>query len=59
MSWWQLGGVAVRALAPQFLALVLLNALFLVLLFWFVDGRARHTAALIAQLMASCPELRH
>ena len=56
MSWRQVSEATVRALAPQFLALVLLNALFLGVLFWFVDARARHTAALLNQLLASCLE---
>jgi hypothetical protein len=27
-------------------------------LFWFVDARARHTAAIINQLMAGCIQMR-
>ena len=49
----KLAGQVTHGLGPQ-LALILVNILFLAALFWFVDGRARHTAALINQLLATC-----
>jgi len=45
-------------LGPQFLSLVIVNVLVLGILFWFVDARAKHTAHIMDQLMASCPQLR-
>ncbi len=44
----------VSALPPQFLALVVINVLFLGGLFWFVDARATHTAAVLNQLLSAC-----
>ncbi len=54
----KLGSQVVHSLAPQFLALLLINAVFLGVLFWFVDARARHTAQLINQLLAGCLQMR-
>jgi len=51
------GGLSLK-LGPQYLALILVNVLILGALFWFTDARARHTAHLMDQLMASCPQLR-
>jgi len=45
-------------LGPQFLTLVVINALVLGALFWFVDARAKHTMRVMDQLMASCPQAR-
>jgi hypothetical protein len=50
----RLGSAVVHSLAPQFLALLLINAVFVGCLFWFVDARARHTVALVNQLLAAC-----
>ena len=55
----KLAGQVTHGLGPQFLALILVNILFLAALFWFVDGRARHTAALINQLLATCLQQLH
>jgi hypothetical protein len=44
----------VSALPPQFLALVIVNVLFLGALFWFVDARAKHTADVLNQLLQAC-----
>jgi len=44
----------VNALAPQFLALIILNALFFGAMFWYVDARARHSVDIINQLLLSC-----
>lgn len=44
----------VRSLAPQFLALVIVNVIFLAALFWFVDARAEHTASVLNQLLSAC-----
>ena len=44
----------VSALPPQFLALLLINAMALGLLFWFVDARAKHTAQVLNQLLTAC-----
>ena len=49
-----LGSQLVRSLAPQFLALVILNVLILAGLGWFIDARARHTAAVLNQLLTAC-----
>jgi hypothetical protein len=54
----KLGSAVVHSLAPQFLALILINGFVLAALFWFVDGRARHTAAIISQLLAGCIQMR-
>jgi len=50
----KLGSAVVNSLAPQFLALILLNVLMLGLLYWFIDGRARHTAELLQRLLTAC-----
>ena len=50
----KLGSAVVHSLAPQFLALLLINGLMLAALFWFVDARARHTVAIVNQLLAAC-----
>ena len=50
----KLGHGVVNALSPNFLALILINVLFLGTLYWFVDGRARHTAELLQQMMSVC-----
>lgn len=44
----------VSALPPQFLALVIINALVVGGLIWFVDARAKHTAAVLNQLLQAC-----
>jgi hypothetical protein len=50
----KLGSAVVEALTPNFLALLLINALFLGLLYWFVDARARHTVELVNRLLETC-----
>jgi hypothetical protein len=50
----KLGGQAAHTLGPQFLALILVNILFLGILFWFVDARARHTADVLNRLLHAC-----
>jgi hypothetical protein len=51
----KLGSQIVHSIGPpQFIALILLNVIFIGMLFWFVDGRARHTAEMISQLMSKC-----
>ena len=50
----KLGNTIVEALTPQFLALLLLNCIFIGVLFWFVSGRAEHTTQIINQLMQEC-----
>lgn len=50
----KLGTAVVTSLAPQFLALIMLNVVMLGLLYWFVDSRARHTAEILQQLLVSC-----
>jgi hypothetical protein len=44
----------VRALAPQFLALIVLNTMVFGAFFWYADARARHTMDIINQLLLSC-----
>jgi hypothetical protein len=50
----RLGSQVIHGLSPQFLALIVINALFIGVLFWFVDARARHSVAVIQQLLTSC-----
>jgi hypothetical protein len=50
----KLGHGVVNALSPNFLALILINVLFLGSLYWFVDARARHTAELVEKLLSAC-----
>ncbi len=50
----KLGQSVVHGLAPQFLALIIVNVLFLAGLFWFVDARATHTASVLDQLLRAC-----
>jgi hypothetical protein len=50
----RLGSQVIHGLSPQFLALIIINALFIGVLFWFVDARARHSVAVIQQLLTSC-----
>jgi hypothetical protein len=45
---------AISVLTPQFLAVIILNIIFIGILFWFVDARAIHTAAVMQQLMDAC-----
>jgi hypothetical protein len=45
---------AISALTPQFLAVIILNILFIGILFWFVDQRAQHSMAVINQLLHAC-----
>lgn len=45
---------AIRAMTPQLLALVILNILFIGILFWFLDARAQHSMAVINQLLHAC-----
>ena len=44
----------IAELPSQFLALIIVNAVFLIGLFWFVDARANHTAAVLNQLLQAC-----
>lgn len=44
----------IRTLPPAFLLLFLINALFLAVLFWYVDARGKHAAEIIQQLLQSC-----
>ena len=48
------GTQIVHNLTPQLLALILLNILFIGLLFWFIGARADHTTAVMQQLLDSC-----
>ena len=57
-GWFQLGAHVVRALAPQFLALLVVNVLFLMALWWFVDARAVHSMEVINRLLNACLEHR-
>jgi hypothetical protein len=50
----KLGSAVVHSLGPAFLALLLVNALVLGLLFWFIDARAQHTVTIVNQLLAAC-----
>ena len=53
-SGFKLGGQVITHLLPQFLALVIVNALFLCAFVWFVDRRAQHSVEVIQQLLRSC-----
>jgi hypothetical protein len=48
------GSQVVSSLQPQFLALILVNVMFMAAFVWFVDGRARHTVEIIQALLESC-----
>lgn len=50
----KLGNTVVRSLAPQFLALVLINVMFMGVFVWYLDTRANHAAEVIRQLLAAC-----
>lgn len=50
----KLGNSVVASLAPNFLALLIMNAIVLGFLYWFVDARARYTVELVNKLLASC-----
>jgi hypothetical protein len=49
-----IGKQILSGLPPQFLALVVVNVLFLGGLFWFIDARANHTAEVLNQLLSAC-----
>jgi len=44
----------IRTLPPAFILLLLLNALFLAALIWYVDARAKHSVDIIQQLLQAC-----
>jgi len=50
----QVGTQIVSSLTPQLLVLILLNLVFIALLFWFISARAEHTAVVMQQLLDSC-----
>jgi hypothetical protein len=50
----KLGSQVVHALPAQFLALLLINAAFLGVLFVYIDRRAAHSVEIINQLLQSC-----
>ena len=41
-------------LPAQFLALVLINVVFMGAFVWYVDARSRHSVDIIQQLLSSC-----
>jgi hypothetical protein len=47
-------GKVVDALSPQFLTLILLNALFFGMMFWYIGARAEHSMTIIQQLLTNC-----
>jgi hypothetical protein len=50
----KLGSQVVRSLAPQFLALILVNVAFFAAFIWFANKRAEHTVQIMQQLLDSC-----
>lgn len=48
------GSQVVGSLAPQFLALLIVNAFFMGAFVWFVSKRAEHTMDIMRELLASC-----
>lgn len=50
----KLGQSVIHRLSPQFIAVIVINAMFLLLLFWFLDARATSTASVLNQLLQSC-----
>jgi hypothetical protein len=50
----KLGQSVTHGLGPQFLALVLVNIVFMGAFVWYVDARARHSVVIIERLLASC-----
>jgi hypothetical protein len=54
----RLGGRLINALAPQYLALILINAIFLGLFVWYIDARAQHAREIMQQLLDACLQRR-
>lgn len=54
----KLGTSVVSNLSPQFLTLILVNLLFMAVLYWYIGARAQHTAALIDKLLTACLQAR-
>lgn len=50
----QLGSQIIAALSPQFLMLILLNILFMVFQYWYIDGRAVHSMTIMDTLLKAC-----
>ena len=48
------GSQVIAALQPQFLALILVNIMFMGVFIWYIDGRARHSVEIIKTLLDSC-----
>ena len=47
----------VSALPPAFLMLVLINALFIALVFWFMDSQSKQRTAMVEKLVDKCMEI--
>jgi hypothetical protein len=50
----RLASQAIHALSPQFLALIIVNMIFIGMLFWYIEGRAQHTMTIVNQLLQAC-----
>ena len=49
-----LGGKLIAGLPAQFLALIVVNLVFMGAFIWYVDARSRHSVDVIQQLLSSC-----
>jgi hypothetical protein len=50
----KLGAQVIHALTPQFLALVLVNIVFMGLFVWYIGARADHAAVVMQRLLDEC-----
>lgn len=49
-----IGTQAVGALGPTFLALIMINMIYMGIFYWYVGARAEHANEIIQQLLTSC-----
>jgi hypothetical protein len=50
----KLGAQVIRALTPQFLALVLVNIAFMGMFVWYIGARAEHATVVMQRLLDEC-----
>lgn len=50
----KLGAQVIRALTPQFLALVLINIAFMAMFVWYIGARAEHATVVMQRLLDEC-----
>ncbi len=44
----------IGALSPQFLTLIIINAIFVIVFVWFIDKRAQYSMTIMQQLLDTC-----